>query len=328
MQRQSAPSDPVLTFWPPATTTVEKPRRRAPEPPEPGPVSPPATVGPAAAPVAEGVAPWAAPVPTFTLLCGAAGSGKTFLTRAWAEEEPGIVLAATTGIAAINLGGETINSVLGYFDTPSLQRSYSNGALTDRLARLWRCGVKRLIIDEVSMLGADQLSLLVRGIEDVNLSAPRKQSDLDQYGQPNLGLTLVGDFCQLPPVKELFAFEAKEWASFQPHVVTLTEIRRQADADFIQMLREARCGNGRVVAEYCLARGLVQHESDDAFAGSTILATNAAVEHYNQRRLHQLDTEVVTFSSSRWGKQRTEWGDPVKPPRPAFETLGWEDRAR
>lgn len=273
---------------------------------------------PAAPDVVERDGWWAAPMPTFTYLAGAAGSGKTFLTKAHAEDDPGLLLAATTGIAAINLGGETINSVLGYFDTASLQELYISGRLQSKLGALWRCGVTRIVLDEVSMLAGDQLGFLVQAIEDVNnrsyvLDSKRKKGEEDGP-PPQLGLTLVGDFLQLAPVKATYAFEAEEWDRFAPHVQTLTAVRRQADADFIAALRAAREGRGDLVVEYFQSRGLIQFETDDRFEGPTILAKNDAVDRYNRLRLSKVVGAPVRFPSERWGKQRSEWGNPSKPP--------------
>src|ERR1700733_1678311 len=51
-------------------------------------------------------------------ICGCAGSGKTFMCRERIEGYTSWgVLAATTGISAINLGTTTINSLLHFFDT-------------------------------------------------------------------------------------------------------------------------------------------------------------------------------------------------------------------
>jgi hypothetical protein len=259
---------------------------------------------------------WSDPVPPFTYLAGAAGSGKTFLTKAHAESDSGLLLCATTGIAAINLGGETINSVLGYFDTASLQELYISGFLAAKLGRLWKCGVRRLVLDEVSMLAGDQLSLLVKGIEDVNEKGYviGKKREEDEGPPPSMGLTLVGDFLQLAPVKATYAFESDEWGKFAPHVQTLTEIRRQADPGFIEVLRAAREGRGEAVAEYFLARGALQHETDEKFEGPTILAKNDAVDRYNGLCLGKVQGAPVSFRSARWGKQRSEWGNPEKPP--------------
>jgi ATP-dependent DNA helicase PIF1 len=315
--RQVLASDPDLQFGPKSTPVVVKPRPRETEPEAEVPA--PATAAaegfillPSAAPTL-----WPAPVPTFTSLLGAAGSGKTFATKAWDEEEPGLILCATTGIAAINLGGETINSVLGYFDTASLQEAYITGFLTARLGKLWKCGVRRIVLDEVSMLAGDQLTFLVKAIEEVNgrgYVLGKWEDDADTP-PPAMGLTLVGDFLQLSPVKATYAFESPEWSRFtEPgHTITLTEIRRQADPEFIQMLRHARAGHGERVAEYFGDRGAIENETDDRYDGPTIVAKNESVDRYNYLRLSAIQGAPLHFVSSRWGKLRSEWGTLEKP---------------
>jgi ATP-dependent DNA helicase PIF1 len=251
----------------------------------------------------------------FSGLFGAAGSGKTFYTKAWAEEEKGLVLCATTGIAAINLGGETINAILGYFDTASLQEKYLTGALTAQLGRLWKSGVRRLVLDEVSMLAGDQLTFLVKAIEEVNGRGYvlGKWTEDDDSPAPSMGLTLVGDFCQLAPVKAPYAFESPEWTAFTPNQVTLTEIRRQSDPAFIAMLRAARAGRGTEVAAYFRDRQAIAQETDDRYDGPTIVAKNETVDRYNGLRMGQLTGQDLAFPSTRWGKLRSEWGQLEKP---------------
>lgn len=259
---------------------------------------------------------WPAPAPAFTYLAGPAGCGKTFAVKAWQQAEKGLMLLATTGIAAINLGGTTVNAALGYFDTKSLQESYTNGFLTARLGRLWRAGVKRLILDEVSMLDGDQLTYIVKGVEEVNGRGYviGKWDDDEDAEPPAMGITLVGDFAQLPPVKATFAFESPEWGRFAEdgHTITLTEIRRQSDAGFIQMLRQARVGNGLAVLDYL--RGSLQRTTDDTFEGPTLFAKNDSVDRYNWIRLGRVPGRDCYFESRREGEQRSEWGNPKKPP--------------
>jgi ATP-dependent DNA helicase PIF1 len=259
---------------------------------------------------------WPPPVPPFTYLAGPAGSGKTWATRDWAGREKGLLLCATTGIAAINLGGETINSVLGYFDTSSLQEAFITGFLTARLGKLWKAGIRRLVLDEVSMLAADQLTYLTKAIEEVNGRGYvlGKWDPDDEMTPPQLGMTLVGDFLQLSPVKGTYAFESPEWERYAPHVHTLTRIHRQADAAFIEVLRAARAGQGHIVADYFSSLGLLQQETDDQFSGSTIVAKNESVDRYNYMRMAKLSGTELRFASTRWGKQRSEWGYPDKPP--------------
>lgn len=240
--------------------------------------------------------------------------GKTFAVKAWQQQEKGLMLCATTGIAAINLGGTTINAALGYFDSKSLQESYTNGFLTARLGRLWKAGVRRLVVDEVSMLSGDQLTFLVKGVEEVNGRGYvlGKWDEEDETEPPAMGLTLVGDFAQLPPVKEPFAWESPEWPRFAEHTVTLSEIRRQTDADFVQALRQARVGNGAAVLE--ALRGQLHDQTDDQFEGPTLFAKNDAVDRYNWIRLSRVQGQDLYFESRREGEQRSEWGNPKKEP--------------
>lgn len=259
---------------------------------------------------------WPAPTPPFTYLAGPAGSGKTFAVKDWASREAGLLLCATTGIASLNCGGTTINAQLGYFDTKSLQEAYTNGFLTARLGKLWKAGVRRIVLDEVSMLDADQLTYLVRGIEEVNGRGYvlKSTQDWGDTGLPQMGLTCVGDFAQLSPVKAPYAFESSEWKNFtEPgRTITLTEIRRQADPQFIQALRDARRGEGRRALDYF--GSTLQSETDDRFEGPTLLAKNESVDRYNWIRMNRLPGADVHFTNTREGKQRTEWGHPDKPP--------------
>lgn len=250
----------------------------------------------------------------FEYVCGPAGSGKTYLTREYAAAHRGTLLTATTGIAAINLGGTTVNACLGFFDTKSLQESYTNGFLTARLGRLWKAGVRRLVVDEVSMLSGDQLTFLVKGVEEVNGRGYvlGKWDEEDETEPPAMGLTLVGDFAQLPPVKEPFAWQSPEWPRFAEHTVTLREIRRQTDQAFVQALRQARVGNGVAVLE--ALRSQLHAQTDDQFEGPTLFAKNAEVDRYNWIRLSRVQGADLYFESRRDGDQRSEWGNPKKEP--------------
>jgi ATP-dependent DNA helicase PIF1 len=258
---------------------------------------------------------WPDPCPPFTYLAGAAGSGKTFAVKEWQQREAGLMLLATTGIAALNLGGTTVNAALGYFDTKSLQDSYIGGFLAARIGRLWRSGIRRLVLDEVSMLDGDQLTYIVKGIEEVNGRGYvlGKWTDDDDAPPPAMGLTLVGDFAQLRPVEGAFAWESPEWKRFEgENTLTLTEIRRQEDPAFIEMLRQARIGNGGAVLAYM--RGKIHPTTDDTFQGPTLFATNKAVDKYNWIRLSRVAGADHYFESRRDGEQRSEWGNPKKEP--------------
>ena len=247
----------------------------------------------------------------FSHLCGPAGTGKTWMASAMVAQRPGTVLAATTGIAAVNLGEgcTTINALLRYFDTASLRDMYVSGQLTVRLGKLACAGVKRIVIDEVSMMDGDQLTYLTQSIDELsgegyildNETAERMaKKELDP-----IAITLVGDFAQLPPVKAPFAFESSQWKRYSEAAYTLTTIHRQADVEFIKAIQAARVGNTKLVGDYFGPRLKTAVNPD--FDGATILATNDAVARFNALRMDKLTTEKVQFARKPWGLQRGDW---------------------
>ncbi len=253
------------------------------------------------------------PTSRYSYITGSAGTGKTTLMRAWCASQPGARLCATTGIAAVNLGDAvTINSLLGYFNTEGLRDSYIHGYLQAKLRRNRSGGITRYILDEVSMLEGPALDLLIDAFEDVN-----NEAGVLAGHEPEIGLTLVGDFLQLPPIGErpekgrrsepaAFAFESRAWpAHFEQNTLRLTKIHRQADPAFLAGLAALRAGGDLAALEVfrpCLVRTL-----DMAFDGTTVFAKNAEVDRFNQLRLRQLDTKPAVFPSIRTGKQLGEW---------------------
>jgi len=270
----------------------------------------------------------------FENLSGTAGTGKTWMAKRLATQakKGSIIVAATTGIAAVNLADEdiettTINAALKYFDTKDLQERYTNGILQAVLRKHRRCGVRRIIIDEKSMMSGQQLTLISRAVDEVNQPRDRQMEaigmdeDLEgmdlQEEQPQIGITLVGDFGQLPPVpdddpktgKKLpvqFCFDSPEWPRFADHTTTLTKIWRQDNQDFIRGLHAVRRGDVTTALTF-FTPDRFSTETDDAFEGTTIFAKNDAVDRYNGLRLDRLQTPPMSFVSTRKGKQRPDW---------------------
>ncbi len=238
--------------------------------------------------------------PVFQFVCGIAGSGKTTLIQKRVADYDDAILCATTGIAAVNLGEgvTTINSLLMFFDTNDLRTAYEVGRLGAFLNRFYRSGYRRLVIDEISMLDADQLTILVTCIEGLN-------EQHTEHGEPPLGLTIVGDFFQLPPVKAAFAFESPVWDRFEPNTLRLTKIWRQTDRAFLDGLHAVRCGDRNRALDYFASR--LERSEESQYDGTTIFAKNDEVDRHNRLRMMQLMAPAETFPTERHGKQSSEW---------------------
>jgi hypothetical protein len=238
--------------------------------------------------------------PIFHYISGVAGTGKTTLIQNRVAEYDDALLMATTGIAAVNLGEgvTTINSNLMFFDTNDLRSAYEVGRLGAFLKRFYGSGYHRLIVDEVSMMDGEQLTILVTCIEGLN------EWYLANHYDP-LGLTIVGDFFQLPPVNAPFVFESPVWDRFESNTIKLKKIWRQTDPAFLRALHAVRCGDGKAALDYFAPR--LSRSQESQWDGTTIFAKNDEVDRHNKLRMLQLLAPADTFPTEREGKQSGEW---------------------
>jgi hypothetical protein len=269
----------------------------------------------------------------YTNISGTAGVGKTVVAKEILSQYVGVMLAATTGIAAVNLGeGTTINALLKYFDLQNLKHLYMTGGLQAQIRRLQRAGVQRILIDEKSMLSGPALTLITRAVHEVNSGEIESLAEVgqtdDEIAQaaehkvvkeklPPIGITLIGDFGQLPPVPDKdpktgknlpveFAFDSPEWGRYAANTVVLTKIFRQDDQPFVSALHAVRAG--RIVdALRFFSADKFSATVDDDFEGTTVFAKNEEVDRYNLLRLDRLHTPPMVAKSVRWGVQRPDW---------------------
>ena len=133
---------------------------------------------------------------------GRAGTGKSTLLRALGtllHDE--MVILAPTGLAAVNVGGQTIHSFFGF--PPRLIRP--DDIRRSRNGRVMRM-LKVLVIDEVSMVRSDLMWAIDQSLR-VNRGRPR-----EPFG--GVRLLLFGDLHQLPPVVQ--EVEVAEHLEFEP----------------------------------------------------------------------------------------------------------------
>jgi ATP-dependent DNA helicase PIF1 len=241
------------------------------------------------------------PVPCARLI-GCAGTGKTYQLIQRTTEDPAWgLLTSTTGVSAVNLGAITVHSTLKWSDTLSLRDAF----LTGRLSRTLRDIGSRyrwLVIEEYSMLHGDQLDLIHRGVEEANRHPELRDRQL--------GILLVGDLAQLPPVKGPWCFTADCWQHFADNTERLTKVWRQDGGPFLDALNLLRAGDGRGAAVFLSDAGACWHtQLDNEFDGTTILPKNDMVNRYNSLALARVKGSAFTITSLRWGQQRREWGE-------------------
>ena len=175
---------------------------------------------------------------------GSAGTGKSrivdalrFLALGWGYSDS-IVTVAPTGIAAVNIFGETVHSK---FNLRKQTR------VSDSEIENWS-KVHILIWDEISMTG--QLDFARSYIR------LRKLLNTPKDEEPRIHIVTLGDFAQLPPVKQKFVFSSPDpdkanplqtyafdlWRSFNTVIELTQNIRNNNDIMYGKILERLRIG--------------------------------------------------------------------------------------
>ena len=187
-------------------------------------------------------------------LTGKAGTGKTTFLKFLKENcTKNTVVAAPTGVAAINAGGVTLHSL---FQLPFHPFIPSAAGKEDLLGKMkfnkQRLQLLRktelLIIDEISMVRCDVMDAI-----DTLLRSVRRN-----YHTPFGGIQLlcIGDLHQLPPVAQNhewnilqeyypspFFFDSHAVKEQQPVLIELDKIYRQKEQSFVDLLNKVRTNN-------------------------------------------------------------------------------------
>ena len=163
------------------------------------------------------------------------------LSEFYEPSEVPVLLTAPTSTAAFGIRGITLHSAFCLSnDSKDSYRSLSSSKLNTLRASLSK--LKLLIIDEISMVGADTLHIIHRRLEEIT-----GETDLPFGG---VSILAVGDLYQLPPVMAKFIFKdpsncyAQFYGSLWRHhfqVFELTEpMRHKSDTSFSNLLLRIR----------------------------------------------------------------------------------------
>jgi len=226
---------------------------------------------------------------------GRAGTGKSTLLNhlAWNTSKQ-IVICAPTGVAALNVGGQTIHSLfrlpIGVIADHELEQSRELQKLLNT--------IETVVIDEVSMVNADLLDAI-----DRSLRQARGKPAIPFGG---VQVILFGDPYQLAPVpgdaderayfadtyESMWFFDAKVWRETDLRIYELSTIHRQHEEEFKGMLNAVR--HGRVTAEIAGALNSTGARTPPTDGTITLATTNSTVNRINATELARLPGRVLT----------------------------------
>ena len=219
-------------------------------------------------------------------ILGNGGVGKSYLIGKIKEYfstnniEYGIT--ATTGTAAILIGGRTLHSFMGI--------GIGKGSPEDLIKRIYRIDglfgqlldLKALIIDEASMM-SDVLFDTVARIFSLIHKMPEKP-----FG--NVQIILVGDFCQLKPVEGDYCFKANLWDLCDFNICMLKKnMRIKNDETFrlvVDRLRWGKCNQSDF--EYLEKLKNTQFDSNSDIIPTRLFPKNKNVDQINTIELDKL----------------------------------------
>ncbi|MDD5437685.1 MAG: AAA family ATPase [Patescibacteria group bacterium] len=243
----------------------------------------------------------------FVFITGRAGTGKSTLLRHFVDQ--GKIKApvlAPTGVAALNVQGETIHRFFKIPPSVDLQVARME-AENRKKPEIYR-QIEALIIDELSMVRADLLDAM-----DVFLQIIRR--DKRPFG--GVRVIGIGDLYQLPPVvttydqndfsqkyKTPYFFSSMVYrrlqAAGQIDFTELLKIYRQKDQDFIQLLNAIRNRETTPEQLFEINRRIIQTlPPEDSIV---LTPTNEAANVINQSKLGRLDTPAGVFEGVVEGK--------------------------
>ncbi len=237
------------------------------------------------------------------LLTGRAGTGKsTLLNHFRRHTKKKVAVLAPTGVAAVNVEGQTIHSFFGFRPDVTLNKIKRVGGRGGEVYR----ELDAIVIDEISMVRADLLDCVDRFLRINVANKP--------FG--GVQMAFIGDPYQLPPVtnrsdeavlankyKSPYFFDASSFDAAAFEMVELEKVYRQQDGNFIGLLNAIR---NNAIDEKQIAE--LNARCDESFEPSpdqgyvTLTTRNASAEAVNNAFLDALAGKPVTLKGRLSGK--------------------------
>ena len=232
------------------------------------------------------------------LVTGEAGTGKSTLVN-YIKTQGHIantVVLAPTGVAALNVGGQTIHS---FFRFPF--KVINEQALEDQTRnRLWK-KVKLVVIDEISMVRADML-------DGIDIILRKAQNSRLPFG--GVRVLLVGDFYQLPPVipshektilgqmgyEGPFAYHSNVLENYPPVHFELSKVYRQRDPRFVEILSNLRLAQN-IEEAVAKLNAICVKSHREGHIPVLLTSTNAIADRYNKKGLADITSNARQYDS-------------------------------
>ena len=235
-------------------------------------------------------------------ITGRAGTGKSTLLNYFRDTTgKSIAVLAPTGVAALNVKGQTIHSFFGFKTNITLER-VRKIRYSDEGNNIYK-KLDAIVIDEISMVRADLLDCVDKFLR---LNGPKR-------GRPFGGIQMVffGDLYQLPPVvtgtekaviKELYAtpyfYSAGVFDSLEMEFMELEKVYRQHEGQFLNLLNSIR--NNTIDEdglELLKQRYMPQFEPPPNDFYIYMTTTNKLAGQINSQRLAELEGRAYVFTA-------------------------------
>ena len=249
------------------------------------------------------------------LVTGGAGTGKSWLLRHLKEQQNNngticgktLDVVASTGIAAINIGGSTVHSWagIGIGDMPIETILDNLDSFRGSKARKRILSAQILAIDEISMISSYLLDMLDKVFRAI------RRNDEPMGG---IKVVLFGDFLQLPPVskynasedrdlsKSDFCFKSEVWAKLNLATIILQETFRQKDKEFVKLLNNLRLNRLESADKAILESRIIKKEELKNLSTTILTTHNQKAELINQQQLEKIKNPSMVFEAKYEGK--------------------------
>jgi ATP-dependent exoDNAse (exonuclease V) alpha subunit len=240
-------------------------------------------------------------------ITGRAGTGKsTLLTYFCRTSRKKVVVLAPTGVAALNVKGQTIHSFFKF--RPNITQDRVRKLRSSDEGKNIYKKLDAIVIDEISMVRADLLDCVDKFLR---LNGP---NDKKPFG--GIQMIFIGDLYQLSPVvtgsdREIFRtiykspyfYSAHVFDIFEMEFIELQKVYRQHDEKFIDLLNSVR---NNTITDKGLA--LLEQRYKPNFEPVPgdfyvyLTTTNAMAETINEAQLTELDSPQLTLQGEIEGE--------------------------